>query len=285
MAVDNVSSVSVPAGPLGLQGRARDINSYINRAPDTRLNSILKKTGSALRLGIIQQTDDVAAANGQAQPYACRFHFNPPTIGVTYQVATGVLPVSQLTTDQAAALAIYPGQTQLAWDLFFDRTYEVNYGPGQANPTDLREIGVYHDIQALENVVGVSNSAKYSVQTSAADGTSKSNDQNLMGNMLMIPVYVLFGGGSGGTGRRANTGLAYVGFLTSMNVTYTLFSSNMVPTRATVSLSFQQLVGRGARDYQKAGGTVIDRAHAVGRTTTSSGQNVANAPRVRPGGL
>lgn len=264
-------TVVVPKGPLGLQGYASnavDLNDYINRAPDPRLNSILSKTNSPLRLGLIQQTDDVAAANGQLWPYATRFMFNPAVINVTYNVATGVLPPNQLTTDQVAAAGIYPGATSIGFSLFFDRTYEVAYGPGQRNPTDLRKIGVYHDIHSLENVVGVSNKGSYTGdQIVGADGKPTGKPEDLLGNMLMIPVYVIFGGGAG-------VGLAYVGFLTSMNVTYTLFSQNMVPTRATVDLQMTQLIGHGNQDFQRGGGTLIDRAHTAGRTTTSSGKNV-----------
>lgn len=263
-------TISVPKGPIGLQGLVNsgpvDLNDYINRAADPRLNSILAKTGSPLRLGIIQQTDEVASANGQIWPYAVRFMFNPAVINVSYSVATGVLPPNQLTTDQLAATAIYPGSTSIGFSLFFDRTYEVNYGPGQRNPTDLRRIGVYHDINALERLVGVRNKASYT-GVIGPDGKPVGDSKDLLGNMLMIPVYVIFGGGAG-------IGLAYVGFLTSMNVTYTLFSQDMVPTRATVDLQMTQLMGAGDQDFQRSGGTLIDRAHTAGRTTTSSGKNI-----------
>lgn len=264
--------VAVPKGALGLQGLAatKDLNSYINRAPDPRLNSILSKTNSPLRLGLIQQTDDVVQANGQRFPYACRFMFNPPVITVGYQVATGVLPPNQLTTAQLAATPIYPGATSVGFSLLFDRTYEVHYGPGQRNPTDLRKIGVYHDIQALENIVGVRNTASYSGSPTvdqSGNAVASTDNKDLLGNMLMIPVYVIFGGGAG-------IGLAYVGFFTSMTVTYTLFSQNMVPTRAAVDLQFTQLIGVGSQDFQKGGGTLIDRAHTATRTTTASGKNV-----------
>lgn len=271
------SSVKVSAGSAGVQGQVThhddNINAYINRPPDPRLNSIIKKMGLGLKLGIVQQTDEASRGNNQTHPYACRFHFNPPAISVAYSVATGVLPANQLTVDQLAASAIYPGQTSVSFGLLFDRTYEVAYGPGQTNPQDLRKIGVYHDIEALERVVGVKQKWSYTDQTTNPDGTAKSEGKtDVQGNMLMLPVYLIFGGGP------ANSGLAFVGFFTSMNVTYTLFSQNMVPTRATVELGFQQLVGANSRDYTKGGGTLIDRAHAAGRTTTSSGQNVALSP-------
>lgn len=276
------TSVKVPAGPMGVQGlatpRSRTIDSYINRAPDPRLNSIIKTMKSPLRLGIIQQTDDwMAAIQNQAYPYACRFMFNPPVINVNYQVATSQLPAGQQTVDQLAAAAIYPGATGLSFDLMFDRTYEVAYGPGQSNPQDLRKVGVYHDIQALENVVGVRNSANYTGATviDASGKVTAGGTSDLIGNMLMVPVYVLFGGGANGVG------LAYVGFFTSISVQYTLFSQNMVPTRALVSLQFTQIIGRGVSDLKS--GTVIDRAHlrnttaSPARVPTPTGRMVARA--------
>lgn len=261
---DPLQVMLAAVGPPGLQGasRSRPIDSYINRAPDPRLNSIIKKTNSPLRLGLIQQTDDWRAANSQPYPYGCRFMFNPPVINVQYNVATAQLPAAQQTVDQLAAQAIYPGSTAISFDLMFDRTYEVAYGPGQSNPQDLRKVGVYHDVQALERVVGVMQSTTYS--TGRDTGPS---EITTLGNMLMVPVYVLFGGGAN------NVGLAFVGYFTGITVQYTLFSQNMVPTRALVSLQFTQIIGRGVSDLK--GGTLIDRAHIGGNTTGSSTRKFA----------
>lgn len=248
-----VSTVKVPTGPLGLQGSVYHWDDYINRAPDQRLNSIIKKMNSPLRLGLVQQTDDWAVATGQGRPYACRFMFNPPIINMQYNVATTQLPAAQQTSDQLAANAIYPGSTLGSFNLLFDRTYEVAYGPNATNSLDLRKVGVYHDIQAMERVVGVSEAAKYS-------GGADNKDVYAMGNMLMVPVYILFGGGAN------NVGLSYVGYFTSMLVEYTLFAQNMVPTRAQVSLQFTQIIGRSLTDLK--GGTIVDRAQR-GNTTAS----------------
>lgn len=272
-------TITVPAGPLGVQGAVRassgDINEYINPAPDPRLNSILSKTGSPLKHGIIQQMDDwVSSQAGQQYPFACRFHFNPATIGVRYETDTSALPAGQLTSEQLKGTASMAGATSIAFSLFFDRTYEVAYGPTQTNKRDLRKIGVYRDIMALECIVGARE----------LFASTTAGEEALLGNMRMVPVHAIFGGGNGGRAGQAVAGLAFTGFITGMSVTYTLFSASMVPTRATVELSMAQIVGQGALDFQQGGGTVIDRAHAPGRSTTTSGGNVAtSAPPSRYG--
>lgn len=67
----------------------------------------------------------------------------------------------------------------------------------------------------------------------------------MIGNMTLVPVYIIFGGGGTADGKYAPiTGLAFVAYITSMSVTYGLFSQNMIPTRAGVSISAVQLVGQ-----------------------------------------
>lgn len=238
---------------MGLQGNVAhplSINGYINPPPDKRLNSILSKTGSRLRQGVIQQTDDwvksVAGTGVQRQrfPYACRFLYNPPVINVSYGVDMGVTATGSLRPEQLTADAVYPGSTSLGFSLLFDRTYEM-MGPTQT-AGDLRKVGVYRDIAALENVVGAREIEK---------GTNKA----VLSNMKAVPVYILFGGG--GSGKSSIPGLAYAGVINSLAVTYTLFSQNMVPMRATVEIGFQQMVGRSASDVAQGGGSLLDRAH------------------------
>lgn len=278
-------------GGLGLQSlvpvSSTDYSEYINPKVDPRLNSILAKRNSPLQLGIIQQTDDIlqpGSGSPQKYPYACRFMFNPNVINVSYSVAEGVTPPSQLTADQLAATAIYPGQTAIGFSLLFDRTYEVAYGPSQYNPRDLTKIGVYRDIAALEAVVGArysvggtpasGGSTDLEVEKGAAANAAPGTSASLTGNMLMIPVYLIFGGGRIGGG---NAGMSFVGMISSMNVSYTLFSQNMVPMRAVVDISVQQLIGRLPKDIEKGGGTILQRANRSSQFWAAEGRGMTRA--------
>jgi hypothetical protein len=263
-----------------------DPSEYINPKVDPRLNSILAKRDSPLQLGMIQQTDDViqpGSGSPQKYPYACRFMFNPNVITVSYQVAEGVTPPSQLTADQLAATAIYPGQTSIGFSLLFDRTYEVAYGPSPYNPRDLRKIGVYRDINALEAVVGAryssgvatnSGSTDLEVEKGASRGAGADVSGALTGNMLMIPVHIIFGGGRLAGG---NAGMAYVGTITSLVVNYTLFSQNMVPMRAVVDIGMQQIIGRSPRDILKGGGDLVQRVRGNTQFLAAEGIGLTRA--------
>lgn len=264
----------------GLQGlvNTNDPHQYINPAPDSRLNSIISKRRLPLQQGIIQQTDDMVQG-GQKFPFACRFMFNPSVINVGYAVNADVLDPSLQTPAQMAGTAVYPGQTSISFSLLFDRTYEVAYNVKAYN---LNKIGVYADICALEAVTGARTPVvRTEVDPNTDHATSKitaGQDANnlMLGSMRPTPVYVIFGGGNGGLNLEPLTGLTYIGWIMSMNVTYGLFSSSMVPTRASVDITMQTLAGLNAKDFQFGGGTLIERIHA--RETTAS-------TRVRPGGL
>lgn len=239
---DGGGSATVSTGGVGLQGKFNggNIQEYINPPADSRLNSILHKTGSPLRQGIIQQTDDMVTGP-QKYPYACRFMFNPTTLDVGYATDESVFDPSKLTPDQAAAVALVPGKTSLSFSLLFDRTYEVAYGPSGSVPRDLRNIGVYADIAALENVVG----ARYNFATKA---------DAVIQPMGIRPCYFVFGGGAG------NVGLTFIGAIVQMQVTYSSFSERMVPVRAGVQLQVVQFLGRDFNQLNERGGTLIQRA-------------------------
>jgi len=254
-------------GGIGLQGKfsANDLNQYVNPAADPRLNSILTKMNSPLKQGIIQQTDD-NVQGPQKYPFACRFMFNPTTLSVGYQAIESGIDPSEQTAAQQAAVAIGVGQTTLAFNLLFDRTYEVAYGPGKTRPTDLRDIGVYRDIAALESVV------------KARDNFAPAADA-VITPMTLVPCYFVFGGGAG------KVGLTFIGAITSMTVDYSTFSDRMVPMRAAVTLQVTQHLGRSFNDFGTKGGTLLQRAQERGRVV-KNGQNLppaaAAAPRKPP---
>lgn len=282
------STITAGSGAPGMQGllstgKANDPNNYVNRPPDYRLNDIVSRHASDLVSGIIQRVDK----GNKPFPYACRFLFNPSVVTTQYSVAEGVTPGGELTVDQAKGIAVYPGQTGVGFSLLFDRTFEVAYD------NDIySKVGCYADIFALEQVTGITQDIQagttddngvFTQLNSGKDGKSNPSltpnaPNTVQGNMLMIPVYLIFGGGKGVKNAAGPVpGLTYVGYITSMTVNWGLFSENMVPIRCSVDLSFQQLIGKQAADFTKDG-SVLNRARssitptAKNKTTTGSGR-------------
>jgi hypothetical protein len=222
-------------------------SSYINQTADSRLNSILKKTGSPLVTGVISQTDDMVAGD-QKFPFACRFLFNPGQIDVGYSIDEGQIDPSNLTAAALKGAAILPGTTQLSFSLLFDRTYEVAYGP-QKGLKDLRDVGCYEDIWALESVTRARLNFASTIKDAKTGGSIAVGPEQ--GNMYATPVYVIFGGGDGSANTKAASGLGFVAYITSMQVSYALFSQRMVPMRCGVQLTCQQLVGQTFDKYTR----------------------------------
>lgn len=264
-------------------GDPRNAFNYINPPADRRLNSILDKLHSPLRHGIIQQTDiNVASAsqtgltNGQDYPFACKFMFNPAVVAVDYAINNRVIPMNQMTSAQLQSKSFFPGSTTLSFSLLFDRTYDVYYGPKSAAAPDLRKIGVRADIYALEAVVGVHSAQtenKFDEKGASSGNTTADrgvkNSVNLVGNMVMTPVYILFGGGED------TAGLAFACTITGLRVNYALFSENMIPTRCSVDISATTIVGIDPAEIYAAGGKLDDRIMNGNRVTTTAGGNFA----------
>lgn len=233
-----------------LNGPAFNEVGYENPPPDPRLNSILTRGAQSgfpqLRQGLMQQSAAWYKATGQngngdlatvmaAQPYPFRlnFNYNPSDITVTYALDPNITMPSQLTPSQLAATMIMPGQTQYAFNLLFDRAYECWDG-GQLGLSNIRDYGVYIDIAFFERVTGVT----------VSDGNGGATRQN----MIPVPVVVLSGGGTETTAGDPSSmtpylGLGFVGYVTSATVTYTHFTSRMIPVRCSLSVTMQEMIG------------------------------------------
>lgn len=236
-------SATVHTGGIGLQGvkfNENNISEYINPPADPRLNSIIYKTGSPLKQGIIQQTDD-NVVGAQKYPFACRFMFNPTTLAVNYTGLEGMANPATMTAAEQAATPIGPSQTSLEFKLLFDRTYEVAFGSGLTH-----DLGVYRDIAALESVVRARNNFS-------------TTGKSVIMPMALVPCYFIFGGGGG------ITGLSFVGAITSMNVVYSTFSERMVPIRAAVIINVTQHIGYDVTEIRRRGGSLIERMSSQNR--------------------
>lgn len=207
---------------------------------------------SSLRRGYIKQ-DQTQYTGKNAPIYACAFLYNPSTITVTHGLdansTSAVLP--QYYRNPADTGVYYVGlASTLSFSLLFDRTYELNtgipQGPDVPDPypdniptasggftqEDPRRLGVEVDIRALRRICGILGQT---VSQSWTDDKGQSQTKNLTGPMMQIPSWVHFGG-------EANTNsLSYFGYISGLSIDYTHFSTNMVPMRAAVAVSFTLL--------------------------------------------
>ncbi len=220
------SESTTPTVPASYTGHFH--GQYLNPPPDPRLNSIIKKTGSHLRPGIIQQTEEVVSGP-QKQPFGLRFLFNPTTIVMDYSARTDVWSRDAMTPSMQSATDYSAGPAGLSFSLLFDRTYEVCWKTHWGE-YHMEQIGVKADVAALQRVTGV----EYPFVSAA-------EEVNRMQHMRLIPCYFIFGGGE------SNEGLVFYGHINNWSVEYTSFSHHMVPMRCAVTISATQLLGKNMR--------------------------------------
>lgn len=179
--------------------------------------------------GYITQDSSTARALNLPRPYRCRFLYNPESLNVNYRTNDQVFPPDAQSADATAALALIPNMQHVSFELFFDRTYEMNTYDAGMSPAHTRALwaGVYADIAALERVVGI---------------------QNGQGPILKYPLNLYFGPRviKKMWGRNSSMGggkpMQFYGFVDEMSVVYSLFDKGMVPVRARVTLGFTQMV-------------------------------------------
>ena len=204
------------------------------------------------------------------------FLFNPSTVATDYNIGNATLQAAmmyQMPGDSGILLAPLLNQT-VSWQLYFDRTFELLYGGDATSQNDPGVIGVQADIYQFMQFTGVlaslSNQQANSIQSaggaavgSAAIGTASA--QTTGGIMMMIPAYVYFGNAaqqyanSGSTAANNNAvgqQQSYYGFISEWTAEYTHWTSNMVPIRAAVSITFTMLpnppaCGDGAGDLER----------------------------------
>jgi hypothetical protein len=181
--------------------------------------------------------------------------FNPAEIDATYGFdpsSDAQLPISQINSQVGNGGGVLT-QT-VSFNLLFDRTYEVwngpqhlppsaNYGFGQQEVTAPKNGGPYRfgvlwDVWAFERLCGIFQQA---------DGVAPQSPPTVQ-LLHVITGGVTIANSVTGTGPTSWThievtptpsALDFWGWMTSFNVQYTRFDTNMVPTRCAVSLGFQ----------------------------------------------
>lgn len=214
------------------------------------------------------------------------FLFNPSTVNTDYNVANASLQAAMMYTvpgDSGNLLAPLLQQT-VSWQLYFDRTYELNYGGNSGQVNDPAVIGVQADIYQFMQFTGIlatlNNSGAKTIQGyggnavgSASNGSA--NPVTTGGVMMMVPCYVFFGNALAQIDGNANnwniaavaSQLAYYGFISEWSVTYTHWTAAMVPIRASITINFTMLPN-----------PPIAEAQAVWSDATILGRGVGAAP-------
>jgi hypothetical protein len=170
------------------------------------------------------------------------FQYNPQTVSASFATESTSAQASMLYNAPGASdiLAI-PLAQSVNWTLYFDRTFEVNYDKPNNTVNDPAVIGVQADVISIMQFTGMlSNLA-------AGLNNIKTPVVNKGGVMMNIFSWVYFGNNVPpvGNGHYSRTifenRIGYYGFVSGWNVDYTAWTQNMVPYRATISLTFQLL--------------------------------------------
>jgi hypothetical protein len=199
------------------------------------------------------------------------FLYNPATVSSQFAVGNGTLQAAMMyPVPGSTGTLLAPLQQSVAFDLYFDRTFEVNYGTGQlalgtGAVNDPGVIGVQCDVLQfmqftgmLANLnssdvaaLGVSGESTYA-NGATANGNVINQAVSGGGIMMMMPCYLYLsnvgaafnqpGGANGSENYGAvNYQLTYFGYISSFSVQYTHWSNSMIPLRCVVSVSFTML--------------------------------------------
>jgi hypothetical protein len=200
----------------------------------------------------------------------CQFQFNPSQIAQSVQQNTSVLTFIQ--QDPAQYSQPMPGNVSFSFDLFFDRSAELNNNLsilGAPNTLDTdnpwetgnpSEIGVLHDLSHLYRVIGVGvNSAmedylnKSAIAANNAEIASSQNDPDAETqpefdeNQFNNDVSTFMNYNVGNTAfllplpcRIVFSSLYIVeGLVKDINVLFTKFTETMVPMQCSVQVMFE----------------------------------------------
>jgi hypothetical protein len=195
---------------------------------------------------------DVASGNlgYKGGPYNGRatfnFMYNPQQVAAQFSIESNQAQAALLyNMPGASSVLAIPLSQSVQWTLYFDRTYEVNFNTPNGTANDPAIIGVQADIVQLMQFTGMLSNLAAGLQKIKTPVVNKG------GVMMNIFSWVYFGQNVGQNGApttrlAAENRLGYYGFINGWDVTYTAFTQNMVPYRATVDISFQMLPSTSA---------------------------------------
>uniref|UniRef100_A0AAU3I986 Uncharacterized protein n=1 Tax=Streptomyces sp. NBC_01393 TaxID=2903851 RepID=A0AAU3I986_9ACTN len=173
--------------------------------------------------------------------YRCNFLYNPSVVSVSHVINTNVLAdqnaIDPNDVSQKSG-AILPLQSSVSFSLLFDRTYELWDSTHISGDTryDVATMGVAYDVLALYKITGIASTVSIKSDGQADDHVTETSfskgsfTKGATGPMLWVPVYVVFG-----------EHLDYYGVIQELDVQYTHWTTNMVPSRCQVSITMQLL--------------------------------------------
>ena len=226
--------------------------------------------GVTLVRGGMAQLTPPNTPNARKDPFRCFFMMNPSSVASSATIdTTGVAsPFTQTQALQAAAT--YPMQNQsYTFTIMFNRMYEVWQGnvgnphPDKGGKDGPSQLGVRWDIRALERLMGqfdaVDNPGSPGSGT-IGEGSFGPGDYPPQS----LPLQIIFGG---------SKSIQFQGVIVQMDVTYTMFSADMIPTEASVDIGVMRLYLP-----QMAGANllnILDRGnfHQIGKPVTGLNPN------------
>lgn len=179
---------------------------------------------SVQRGSMVQDKEFAKSVGGY--PLKLQFLYNPLEISYSYEFNNEVTRPDKLTAAQLATpMNGFQGATTVAFNLFFDRMYDVIDGT--------QPQGVAVDAAAFQNMVGMPGGQGFlslipiNVFFSAAVDVTKFID-----NRWPAPLSTLF----------------FYGYVSSAGITYTHFTEKMVPTRCVIQITMTQIITQSAID-------------------------------------
>lgn len=212
-------------------------NSKINPTPANGKNP----NGGILRRGFLVAGAGVINGYTSNIQYKVNFLYNPSTIEETrtLDLNNNTLPAYARNPDDPGSY-VSALNTSVYFSLLFDRTFEL-WDSSYAN-TQAGTYGVRADVEAFYNLLGINQPATTTAtipQNPSIVGPANSNAITVQGYMQYVPSMLYFGDSVQGT-------LSYFGYVTEIDVTYTHFTSEMVPMRCAIDVTFMGLANTGA---------------------------------------
>lgn len=191
----------------------------------------------SFRRGLIVAGSGVNQSWAGNTTFRINFLYNPSTITESRSIDlySGILP-SWARNPNDPGHYNTPLQTQIEFSLLFDRTYELwdkNYSQTLAGI-----FGVRVDVESFYNLCGINTVETTTSSYNAIVPTPLQSTGPVslvtQGPMQMVPSRIYFGMDSTGA-------LSYYGYISTFNVTWTHFTSYMVPQRAAIDVGFTVL--------------------------------------------
>jgi hypothetical protein len=166
--------------------------------------------------------------------YRVNFLYNPATIyeSRSLDLNNGVLPYSQRNPNDPGAYATGLNTT-VEFSLLFDRTFEL-WDSSYQN-TIAGTYGCRADVEAFYNLCGINElipqtSTQVTVVAPPEVNTGRATNV-VQGPMIWVPAYVYFGG------TNSRGALNYYGAVSAFNVTWSHFTTEMIPARCEVDVT------------------------------------------------